>query len=56
MSRADHAYPLHPSQLTVGLYIWVDMPWLDHPFLRSKLMLNTQAEVDEVKAAGACAP
>jgi len=53
MSRAEHAYPLHPSQLTVGLYIWVDMPWLNHPFLRSKLMLNTQAEVDEVKAASA---
>lgn len=50
MSRADHAYPIHPSQLVVGLSIWVDMPWLDHPFMRSRLMLTTQAEVDEVKA------
>jgi HD-GYP domain-containing protein (c-di-GMP phosphodiesterase class II) len=50
MSRADHAYPIHPSQLVVGLSIWVDMPWLDHPFMRSRLMLTTQAEVDEVQA------
>jgi len=53
MSRADRAYPIHPSQLVVGLYVWVDMPWLEHPFLRSKLMLDTQAEVDEVRGAGA---
>jgi HD-GYP domain-containing protein (c-di-GMP phosphodiesterase class II) len=53
MSSGDRFYPIHPSQLVVGLYIWVDLPWMDHPFLRSKMLLSSEADVAAVQAAGA---
>lgn len=42
--------PIHASQLVVGLYVWVDMPWLEHPFLSNRFMLETAKEVAMVQA------
>ncbi len=53
MSSGDRFYPIHPSQLVVGLYVWVDLPWMDHPFLRSKMLLTSESDVLAVQASGA---
>ena len=48
--KPSTSVPIHASQLVVGLYIWVDMPWLEHPFLSNRFMLETAKEIAIVQA------
>ncbi|MFM8608977.1 MAG: HD-GYP domain-containing protein [Burkholderiaceae bacterium] len=42
---SDTPIPLDPSQLVVGLYVWIDLPWTDHPFLTSRRLITSQREI-----------
>jgi HD-GYP domain-containing protein (c-di-GMP phosphodiesterase class II) len=50
-SKPGNPIAIDPSQVVVGLYVWLDIPWADHPFLTSRLMVRTPKEVAVIKAS-----
>lgn len=36
---------LDPSQLTIGLYVWLDVRWDEHPFLTNRFLVKTAQDV-----------
>ena len=50
-SKPGNPVPIDPSQVVVGLYVWLDIPWADHPFLTSRLMVRTPKDVAVIKAS-----
>jgi len=42
--------PIDPSQVVIGLYIWLDISWVDHPFLTSRIMVTTEKEIAMIRA------
>ena len=42
--------PIDPSQVVIGLYIWLDISWVDHTFLTSRIMVNTEKEIAMIRA------
>lgn len=50
MSGPADAHYIHPDQLRVGLYIHLDLAWMDHPFSFSSFKLRTEAQVAQVRA------
>lgn len=51
-ARPDKPVPLHPSQLKVGLYIWLDLPWDAHPFLYNKFRIAKEEQIKDIRALG----
>lgn len=43
--------PLDPSQVVVGLYVWLDIPWAEHPFLTSRIMVKTSRDVSIIRSS-----
>ena len=41
---------IDPSQLVIGLYIWLDISWVDHPFLTSRILVSTAKEIAMIRA------
>ncbi len=39
------AIAIDPSQLTLGLYVWLDLKWMDHPFLTNRVMIKTPQDL-----------
>lgn len=39
-----------PSQVVIGLYIWLDIPWDDHPFLYNRFKVTSEKQVCTVRA------
>ncbi len=42
--------PIHHSQLVVGLYIWLDISWIDHPFMTNRIMVETEKQISIIRA------
>jgi HD-GYP domain-containing protein (c-di-GMP phosphodiesterase class II) len=42
--------PIDPSQVVIGLYIWLDISWVDHPFLTSRILVSTEKEIAMIRA------
>jgi HD-GYP domain-containing protein (c-di-GMP phosphodiesterase class II) len=42
--------PIDPSQVVIGLYIWLDISWVDHPFLTSRILVTTDKEIAMIRA------
>ncbi|WP_043751931.1 HD-GYP domain-containing protein [Imhoffiella purpurea] len=40
---------LETSQLRIGLFVHLDMPWMDHPFLTSSFKIRTQKQLDALR-------
>lgn len=36
---------IDPSQLTVGLYVWLDVRWDEHPFLTNRFLIKTPQDL-----------
>jgi hypothetical protein len=47
------AVPIDPSQLQPGLFVWLDMKWMDHPFLSNRFMVRKDADVAVLQSLGA---
>lgn len=46
MGNTDtEARPLDPSQLVIGLYVWLDMKWMEHPFLTNRFMVKSAEDI-----------
>lgn len=48
--KPGNPIPIDPSQLCIGLYIWLDISWVDHPFLTSRILVNTDKEIAMIRA------
>jgi HD-GYP domain-containing protein (c-di-GMP phosphodiesterase class II) len=44
-NKPGQAVPIDPSQVVVGLYLWLDVRWDEHPFLSNRLMVKTPKDV-----------
>lgn len=40
----------HPDQLCVGLYIHLDLGWMDHPFTFSNFKIKSQDQIEKIRA------
>lgn len=47
------AVPIDPSQLQPGLFVQLNMKWIDHPFLTNRFMVRKDADVAVLQSLGA---
>ena len=47
------AVALLPDQVVPGLYVWLDLRWIDHPFLTNRFLVKTGEDVATIRALGA---
>jgi hypothetical protein len=53
MSSAAHAVQtrqIAPSQLRVGLYVHLDLGWLDHPFPTNRFLVRNDEQLRKLHA------
>ena len=43
---------LLPEQLRVGIYVHLDLQWIDHPFTFSSFLIKTEAQIDRIRELG----
>ena len=43
--KSAGAVPIVPSQLVVGLFVWLDLKWSEHPFLSNRMLIKTADDV-----------
>jgi HD-GYP domain-containing protein (c-di-GMP phosphodiesterase class II) len=48
-SRPSNPVAIHPSQVVVGLYVLIDLPWDEHPFILNKFKVSTAKQLDEIR-------
>jgi putative nucleotidyltransferase with HDIG domain len=41
-----------PDQLCLGLYVHLDMPWMDHPFTFSSFLIKTEQQLQALRKLG----
>ena len=51
-SRPEKPVVIHPSQLQIGVFVWIDLPWNEHPFLYNKFRISSQAQLDDIASLG----
>jgi HD-GYP domain-containing protein (c-di-GMP phosphodiesterase class II) len=51
-TRPEHSEMIHPSQLAIGLFVDIDLPWSAHPFLYSKFRITSAEQIAEIHALG----
>lgn len=49
-TKPGEPVPIDPSQLVVGLYVWLDVRWDEHPFLSNRLLVRTAKDVAMIKS------
>lgn len=49
---AIHHQYIQPAQLRVGLYIYLDLGWMDHPFSVSNFQVTDEAQIATLKSLG----
>lgn len=45
--------PIDASQVVVGLYVWLDLSWDEHPFFASRLMVRTAKDIAIIQSLDA---
>ncbi|MDX1914786.1 MAG: DUF3391 domain-containing protein [Methylophilus sp.] len=48
----QHAHFIDINQLCVGLYIHLDLGWMDHPFTLSNFKVQNDTQIDKIKKIG----
>ena len=43
---------IDPSQLVVGLYVWLDVRWDEHPFISNRFVIKTAKDVAVIQSLG----
>ncbi len=49
---ADNAHYIAPDQLCIGLYIYLDLSWLDHPFSFNSFKIKSDSQIDTLRTLG----
>ena len=50
--QVNHPFLINAEQLQVGLYIHLDVGWMDHPFASSNFKITNPVQIDKIKQAG----
>ncbi|WP_374400886.1 HD domain-containing phosphohydrolase [Niveibacterium sp.] len=50
MSGPTEAHYIHPDQLRIGLYIHLDLSWMDHPFSFSSFKIRNDGQIAQIRA------
>lgn len=48
--KPEKPVPIDACQLVPGLYVWVDLPWDDHPFLYNRFKISDAKQIQEIQA------
>jgi HD-GYP domain-containing protein (c-di-GMP phosphodiesterase class II) len=48
--RPEKPVAIDLSQVSMGLYIWLDMPWDDHPFLYNRFKITDPKQIASLRA------
>ncbi|HRL76365.1 MAG TPA: DUF3391 domain-containing protein [Candidatus Accumulibacter phosphatis] len=48
-NKTEKPVPIHPSQVVVGLYVWLDVPWTEHPCLCNRFKVSNVQQVAAVQ-------
>lgn len=48
----NSAHIIHVNQLRVGLYVHLDVGWMDHPFTISNFKLHNNEQIEQIKQIG----
>ena len=51
-AKPEKPVPIDSSQLTVGLYVWIDLGWNEHPFLYNKFRITSETQLAELRTLG----
>ncbi len=43
---------IRPEQLTVGIYVLLDLGWMDHPFTFSQFKIKNEEQIRQIRALG----
>lgn len=41
---------IDPSQVVIGLFIWIDLPWDDHPFLYGRFKVRDSQQIETIRS------
>lgn len=45
----EKSHFISPDQLCIGLYVHIDLGWMDHPFTFNNFKIKDQAQIDEIR-------
>jgi HD-GYP domain-containing protein (c-di-GMP phosphodiesterase class II) len=48
--KPEKPVAIDPSQVVIGLYIWLDIPWDYHPFLYNRFMVRDEKQIAKIRA------
>lgn len=46
----EEAHYIHPDQLCIGLYIHLELGWMDHPFTLSNFKIKNEKQLEKLRA------
>ncbi|WP_269532542.1 HD-GYP domain-containing protein [Chitinimonas sp. BJYL2] len=52
MTSSNESGYIHPSQLCVGLYVRLELDWLEHPFTFNQFKITKQEQIDTLQSLG----
>lgn len=50
--KPETAHTISPDQLRIGLYIHLDLGWMDHPFTFSNFKIRNEDQISQIRALG----
>lgn len=51
--KPEKPVAIDPAQVVIGLFIWLDIPWDDHPFLYNRFMIREEKQIAKIRATPA---
>lgn len=48
--KPENPLPLDQSQLVIGLFVWLDLSWDDHPFLYNRFKIRDEKQIVTIQA------
>ena len=48
--KPEKPIAIDPTQVTLGLYVWLDMPWDDHPFIYNRFKISDAKQIASLRA------
>lgn len=52
VDEADNATYIKTEQLTIGIYVYLDLDWMSHPFSFSSFKIKQQSQIDTIRGLG----
>ncbi len=46
---AKDEHPIHPSQLTIGMFVRLKLGWVSHPFMFNQFRITHQEQIDQIQ-------